>query len=167
MAEKEKFYFEVPSIGRKKDALDYIKEFYDYNSNINGVGGLNRYVFDYEGWLEKLEEDYTREPNEEKVEEGIFPYEVQKDIIVFGGHDTWLKTFRQLLKGKIKYVDKELNFDPTIVRYADAIWIQPNAISHAQYYKIVDAARKYKKPIRYFQYASAAKCAEQIVIDDN
>lgn len=109
----------------------------------------------------------TDEPNEEKVEEGIFPYEVQKDIIVFGGHDTWLKTFRQLLKGKIKYVDKELNFDPTIVRYADAIWIQPNAISHAQYYKIVDAARKYKKPIRYFQYASAAKCAEQIVIDDN
>ena len=63
----EKFYFEEPNISRKEDAIAYINEFYDYNSKINGVGGLYRYLDDYEGWLKKLEEDYTRIPNEEKV----------------------------------------------------------------------------------------------------
>ena len=51
----EKFYFEVPSIDRKKDAIDFINEFYEYNSDINGVGGLHRYLDNYEGWLEKLQ----------------------------------------------------------------------------------------------------------------
>ena len=46
----EKFYFEVPSISRKNDAIEYINE-------------LNN----YEEWLNKLQEDYTRIPNEEKV----------------------------------------------------------------------------------------------------
>ena len=63
----EKFYFEVPGINRKDDAIAYINEFFEYDSGINGVGGLSRYLDDYEGWLLKLEADYTRVPNEEKV----------------------------------------------------------------------------------------------------
>lgn len=63
----EKFYFEEPNISRKEAAISYINEFYEYNSEINGVGGLHRYLDDYEGWLKKLEEDYTRMPSEEKV----------------------------------------------------------------------------------------------------
>lgn len=63
----EKFYFEIPNIQRKNDALAFINEFYEYKSDINGVGGLNRYLNNYEDWLKKLEEDYTREPDEEKV----------------------------------------------------------------------------------------------------
>lgn len=62
-----KFRYEVPSIDRKQDAIDYINEFYEYNSKINGVGGLYRYLDNYEGWLLKLEEDYTREATEDKV----------------------------------------------------------------------------------------------------
>lgn len=63
----EKFYFEEPSLKRKDDAIDYINEFYEYKSNINGTGGLQRYLDNYNGWLEKLEEDYNRIPNEVKV----------------------------------------------------------------------------------------------------
>ncbi len=63
----ERFFFEVPGIARKDDAIAYVNEFDAYGSKINGSGGLNRYLGDYEGWLRKLEEDYTREPNEEKV----------------------------------------------------------------------------------------------------
>ena len=63
----ERFYFEVPGIERKKEAIAFIREFHEYGSAINGTGGLNRFLDDYEGWLEKLEEDYTREPSEEKV----------------------------------------------------------------------------------------------------
>ena len=58
---------EIPSLRRKEDALGYIQEFREYNSQINGCGGLDRYVDDYEGWLEKLEQDYVRVPSEEKV----------------------------------------------------------------------------------------------------
>ena len=63
----ERLYFEVPGIKRKDDALAYINEFFEYNSEINGVGGLRRYLDDYEGWLKKLDSDYTRVPDEEKV----------------------------------------------------------------------------------------------------
>lgn len=63
----EKFYYEVPSIKRKKEAIAFINEFYKFKSDINGTGGLQRFLDNYEGWLEKLEEDYKRIPNEEKV----------------------------------------------------------------------------------------------------
>ena len=63
----ERFYFEVPGIGRKEDAIDYIREFLEYGSEINGAGGLHRYLDDYEGWLEKLNMDYTMVPSEERV----------------------------------------------------------------------------------------------------
>lgn len=63
----EMFYLEVPSISRKEDALDYINEFYQYNSDINGAGGLDRYSDNYSEWLLKLEEDYSREPSDERV----------------------------------------------------------------------------------------------------
>ncbi len=54
-------------MGRKEEAVDYVNEFHECHSPINGTGGLDRYLNDYEGWLRKLEEDYVREPNEEKV----------------------------------------------------------------------------------------------------
>lgn len=63
----EKFYYEIPSIARKNEAIEYINEFYEYKSDINGTGGLQRFLDNYEGWLEKLEEDYKRDSNEEKV----------------------------------------------------------------------------------------------------
>ena len=51
----------------EKDAINYIKEFYEYNSNINGAGSLHRYLNDYDGWLKKLDDDRNRIPSEEKV----------------------------------------------------------------------------------------------------
>ena len=63
----EKFYFEIPSISRKEDAIDYIREFLEYGSEINGAGRLHRFLDDYEGWLKKLDLDYIQVPNEERV----------------------------------------------------------------------------------------------------
>lgn len=47
----ERFYLEVPCPERKEEAIAYIKEFQEYGSQINGAGGLNHYLEDYEGWL--------------------------------------------------------------------------------------------------------------------
>ena len=63
----EEFYFEKPSISRKEDAINYIKEHHEYQSKVHGSGGLNRFVDDYEGWLEKLEKDYHHEVTERIV----------------------------------------------------------------------------------------------------
>ncbi len=45
-----------PSKEFEKEAVEYIQEFLKYNSEINGVGGLDRYD-NYEEWLLKLEKD--------------------------------------------------------------------------------------------------------------
>ncbi len=70
----EKFYLEVPGMERKYEALEYIKEHREYNSNVNGSGSLDRYADnnDYEGWLKKLDEEAVIEPNEERVPRRTF-----------------------------------------------------------------------------------------------
>ena len=108
---------------------------------------------------------FNQENDEEEIadeKDDAFPYDVQADTLIFGGHSTWLKTIRQLLKGNVRFIDKDLHFDVSIVRHAECIWIQPNALSHTQYYRIIDTARIFHKPVRYFAYASAVKCARQL-----
>ena len=103
---------------------------------------------------------------EEIIEENLFPYTVQRDTIIFGGHESWVKAIKPMLQGNIRYVGKELVFDTGMIRKADVLWIQANAMSHKMYYRIIDAARMQKKTVRYFTYASAVKCAMQIIDTD-
>ena len=63
----ERLYYESPSLERKEDAIEYIREHYEYGSNINGSGSLHNYLDNYEGWLLKLEEDRNMVPNEQRV----------------------------------------------------------------------------------------------------
>ena len=63
----EKLFFEVPSIDRKKDAIEYIEEFNKYGSEVQGAGCLQRYLDNYEGWLDFLEKDKRIIPSEEDV----------------------------------------------------------------------------------------------------
>ena len=63
----ERLYLEVPGIARKDDAIDYIKEFYEYGSHINGSGGLDSHLDRYEEWLQKTEMRNTMQPTEERV----------------------------------------------------------------------------------------------------
>ncbi|MDR7856775.1 GNAT family N-acetyltransferase [Tissierella sp.] len=46
----------APSKEYEKEAFEYIQEFLDYNSEINGTGGLDRYD-NYDDWLLKIERD--------------------------------------------------------------------------------------------------------------
>lgn len=46
----------VPSKKYEKQAFEYIQEFIECNSQINGTGGLNRYN-DYSQWLFKLQQE--------------------------------------------------------------------------------------------------------------
>ena len=43
----EKFYLEIPSVERKNEIIEYLNEFVEYNSDINGAGSLDKI---YEGY---------------------------------------------------------------------------------------------------------------------
>lgn len=49
------------------EAMNFINEFIEYNSEIYGCGGLDRYINNYQGWLTHLREAETREVTEESV----------------------------------------------------------------------------------------------------
>ena len=48
-----------PNLDDKEKAIDYIREFHEYGSEINGSGGLDRFLREstYEVWLKKIRSD--------------------------------------------------------------------------------------------------------------
>ena len=94
-----------------------------------------------------------------------FPWQTKRRIVAFGGHDTWRKAIRPMLPN-VRFFDREMLPDINAVKSADVVWIQPNALSHPFYYRVIDIARKENIPIRYFGFASARKCAEQLAADE-
>ena len=63
----ERLYHVVPNESYREQAIEYINEHHRYHSDINGSGGLNRYIDDYDGWLRRLEEIRNCEATEERV----------------------------------------------------------------------------------------------------
>ena len=57
----------VPSMEYMEKGIDYIQEHINVGSHINGSGGLDRYLDNYKGWLEKLEQDKRCIPGPERV----------------------------------------------------------------------------------------------------
>ena len=63
----------------------------------------------------------------------------------------------------MRFLRHETKPDRQMIRNADEIWLQTNAISHPLYNNVTDIARAHNVPIRYFRCASATKCAEQMI----
>lgn len=110
----------------------------------------------------RAREDQPENETEAEIE---FPYRSARRIVAFGGHDTWRKAIRPMLPC-VRFFDREMLPDINAIRGADVVWIQPNALSHPFYYRVIDMARKENISIRYFGFASARKCAEQLVTDE-
>lgn len=119
--------------------------------------------------LAALRELLFREENqqvEDKPDTSIsFPYRTKRRIVVFGGHDSWTREIKPKLPD-VRFVDREMLPNAEMIKRADAVWIQHNALAHKFYYRIMDIVRKNDIPVYYFSYASASKCAEQIVRED-
>ena len=95
-----------------------------------------------------------------------FPYETQKRTTVFGGHDTFLKAIKPMLP-TVRFIDASyMTFSPELVRNSDIVWVQTNCISHPMFWNVVKYAKQFGVQLRYLGYASAEKCAEQIVEAD-
>lgn len=95
-----------------------------------------------------------------------YPYSTRKNMVIFGGHDSWLKVIKPMLPD-VKFVDAaQYAFNQDIIKNADVVWVQSNCLSHAQFANIIGKVRLYGVQLRYFGYSSAEKCAEQLVTED-
>lgn len=63
----EKFRLARPEKRHEKQALEYLEEIMKHDSEFHGLGGLDRYRNDYDGWLKKLAADRVCTPNETRV----------------------------------------------------------------------------------------------------
>ncbi len=106
MKEKDKFYFELPSIKRKKEILDYLNEFDLYQSDLNGSGFLDKvfegYTFEeaLNNCLRLQEEDFAkkmgrcqsktflliRESDNRIIGNINIRWNLSKEMLQFGGH---------------------------------------------------------------------------------
>ena len=102
----EKFYFEKPSINRKNEIIDFINEFKEYGSNINGVGALGKILkgLSFEEALDKTLKNEDKEyayqnnrapgvtyllirENDNKIVGSInIRHDLTPDMYQFGGH---------------------------------------------------------------------------------
>lgn len=111
--------------------------------------------------------DGSGEPEQPaSVSEETYPYETAKRTTVFGGHDTFLKAIKPMLPN-VRFIDSSyMTFSPELVRNSDIVWVQTNCISHPMFWNVVKYAKQYGVQLRYFLYASAEKCADQVVEAD-
>ncbi|MDO5475467.1 MAG: GNAT family N-acetyltransferase [Candidatus Saccharibacteria bacterium] len=63
----DRLKLEFPTLARKEDAIEYIKEFDADGSRLDGTNRLKQYIDDYSSWIKRLDEDLKREPNEDRV----------------------------------------------------------------------------------------------------
>lgn len=112
--------------------------------------------------LQEGEDSQSGEAEDKSIS---FPCETSHRIVSFGGHDSWAREIRKKLPD-VRFIDRDQLPNSETIRRADLIFIQSNSLSHAYFYRIIDEARRYRVPVRYFSYASAVKCAEQLVHAD-
>ena len=69
----EKFYLELPSLERKNEALEYIEEFYKYDSQIHGTGSLDRELKKGKTYEEWLSNNIKLHDESYAIEKGLVP----------------------------------------------------------------------------------------------
>ena len=102
---QEELLFIRPTKEYESQAIEYIEEFYKYNSKVNGTGGLDDYIDNYDTWLNLLEEDRTRETTEDRVPSETFMLVRKNDNCLIGMINVRFELNSKLLKwgGHIGY----------------------------------------------------------------
>ena len=80
----EHLKYVIPNIDHEKQAKEYIDEHHQYNSQIHGSGGLNRYTDNYSAWITKLAIDRTKLPNEKQVPSDTYYLVREEDNYIVG-----------------------------------------------------------------------------------
>lgn len=144
---------------------EYERERAKYERELKSLRMEHRELADLRNLVFSLDRE-DPERREEPEEGFTYPYTTRKRTVVFGGHESFLKVIKPMLPS-VRFVDAEnLSFSPDIIRNADVVWIQNNRMGHSQFFSIVKQCKLAGVQMRYFGYASAEKCAEQLVKED-
>ena len=77
-----KFKLVIPTEKYKEDSINYVKETIESGSEVNGVGSLDKYLDDYEKWLEYRDDVRKCPVTEDRVPgEQYFMVNEQDEII--------------------------------------------------------------------------------------
>lgn len=104
------------------------------------------------------------------MEKYMFPFKVNRKILILGGQPSWIKNIKQYFyKKNIIFISDDnkntiKNYD-NIVSTTDVIWCKNNGVSHDLYKKILLLARKYNIDTQYFKQnlMGGKSCAIQII----
>ena len=149
---KREIYAANKKVSELKEEIDRANDIIEENSQ--ELADLRNIVFNFQM------ETNAPEPPVKMT----FPQHTSRRIVAFGGHDSWLREIKPKLPD-VRFYGESIT-SPDIIRKAAVIWIQTNCIGHRTYYHIIDLCRKHNRRVRYFGYASAAKCAEQVIEEE-
>lgn len=153
---KSQLHDAMRTIEEQKIELDAIKAKYDSDSV--ELAELRETIYNIQNSVD-LEVDVNNT-------EHHFPYSPKKKILIVGGFEKWIVAMKQRIPNAIYINPSSLNFDVALIKNADVLWLQTNAMPHSLYYKIIDRARSKNIRIKYFSFPSAQKCAVQIYMDE-
>ena len=109
--------------------------------------------------------DQAENETQQENDAVAFPYTSKKKIVIVGGHDSWLREIKPKLPD-VRYISRHENPDLQIIRNADVVWFQTNAMSHNLYERIIGETRARKIRTEYFNCASARRCAMKLVMKE-
>lgn len=80
----EKFKYVKPTKEWEEKAIDFIHEFEEMNSPINGTNRLHKYLDSYDAWLDKIEQDRVQPLSENAVPAETFFFVRDNDNKIIG-----------------------------------------------------------------------------------
>lgn len=114
---------------------------------------------------DELLELYENMPNED-IDDGSpdvqFPFYTDKKIVLYGGFPVFHKELEKYIPG-IRVVEHSAHIDVGPVRSADIVFVQINRTSHSNYWNVCDNCRNFDVPFYHLNYASARRCAVEMV----
>lgn len=94
-------------------------------------------------------------------------YKMKHRTIIVGGHESWLREVRPRLGGKVSYIGREqVMIDDSAITNAELIWMQPNALSHRVYNRIINSAKSAGVAVKFFNCAGVLTCLDQVIKTD-
>lgn len=143
-----------------KQLINYDKR---YNSLSESIKSERRELYD-------LRELVFNNQNVNEVESTnntdiVYPYCLKRKTVVIGGSTPWANAIKAKFNN-VKVIDGLSTPNDDLIKYANIIWIQVDYMKHKNYYKIINIARNYNIPVRYFTYKGIMSCCNQLVEND-
>lgn len=121
--ENERLKVEIEELKRKLDKTD--KELEKFKSNNKELFELRNYIFD-------------NQEDEVDTEENISLEHIKdKKVVCFGGNKAWISNMGKEFDNWTFISAEVTNFNTTILKDVDIVFIKATHISHAMYYKVI------------------------------